>query len=226
MLTPYQFASNTPIQAIDLDGLEAFFIHGTTSSPSRWNDRTVRTLLKLTNNKTFVRRFSWEDLDGINNDQNDRNEAAKRLVEYIKANKVKGEEITLIGHSHGGNVAIQAAKLYYEETGNKVNLITIATPVYEDNDENSLEDPGTTLGQKAINQHLALWNSVDGVQGGLAGEETYKSSPKTTNYQIDVSTGYDSNETMDAHSFDSDKPELIDAPIQKGEIQRLQPIKQ
>jgi RHS repeat-associated protein len=30
-LTPYQFASNTPIQAIDLDGLEAFFVHGTTN---------------------------------------------------------------------------------------------------------------------------------------------------------------------------------------------------
>lgn len=26
MLTPFQFASNTPIQAIDLDGLEAFFV--------------------------------------------------------------------------------------------------------------------------------------------------------------------------------------------------------
>jgi RHS repeat-associated protein len=26
-LTPYQFASNTPIQAIDIDGLEAFYIH-------------------------------------------------------------------------------------------------------------------------------------------------------------------------------------------------------
>ncbi|GGZ35264.1 hypothetical protein GCM10007049_30860 [Echinicola pacifica] len=26
MLTPYQFASNTPIQAIDLDGLEAFYV--------------------------------------------------------------------------------------------------------------------------------------------------------------------------------------------------------
>ncbi len=29
-LTPYQFASNTPIQAVDLDGQEAFFVHGTT----------------------------------------------------------------------------------------------------------------------------------------------------------------------------------------------------
>jgi RHS repeat-associated protein len=36
-LTTYQFASNTPIQAIDLDGLEAFFIHGTmSSSTKRW----------------------------------------------------------------------------------------------------------------------------------------------------------------------------------------------
>lgn len=34
-LTPYQFASNTPLQAIDLDGLEAYFVHGTGSNKKK-----------------------------------------------------------------------------------------------------------------------------------------------------------------------------------------------
>ena len=33
-------------------------------------------------------------------------------------------------YSHGGNVAIQAAKVIFEKTGQKVNIITIATPAY------------------------------------------------------------------------------------------------
>jgi hypothetical protein len=41
MLTPYQFASNTPIQAIDLDGLEAY--KKTTTDPN-----TGKTLIEIT----------------------------------------------------------------------------------------------------------------------------------------------------------------------------------
>jgi RHS repeat-associated protein len=36
-LTPYQFASNTPIQAVDLDGLEAFFVAGAGGDAIGWN---------------------------------------------------------------------------------------------------------------------------------------------------------------------------------------------
>ncbi|MEZ4980031.1 MAG: RHS repeat-associated core domain-containing protein [Saprospiraceae bacterium] len=154
--SPYAFSENRLIDAIELEGLEAFFIHGTTSSPNRWNDASVETLGGLTNNKTFIRKFSWEDLDGLLNNSNDRYEAAKRLVKFIKTNRVEGEEVTLIGHSHGGNVSIQAAKLYYQETGEKVNIITVATPTYESDSKNLMEDPGTKLGQEAINDHLHL----------------------------------------------------------------------
>jgi RHS repeat-associated protein len=36
-LTPYQFASNTPIQAIDLDGLEAYFVAGAGGDALGWD---------------------------------------------------------------------------------------------------------------------------------------------------------------------------------------------
>jgi RHS repeat-associated protein len=130
-LTPYQFASNTPIQAIDLDGLEAFFVHGTTSSSKRWSEtpqakQAVNNLVGLTNNKFLNTGFNWKA--PLWNNSSTRGKAALQLATYVMEHRKEGEEITLIGHSHGGNVAIQAAKLIYEKTGEKVNIITIATP--------------------------------------------------------------------------------------------------
>ena len=64
MLTPYQFASNTPIQAIDVDGLEAFFIHGTNHGPDVWDTElllaTQDELYELTNNEYSDNNFSWK----------------------------------------------------------------------------------------------------------------------------------------------------------------------
>jgi RHS repeat-associated protein len=53
-LTPYQFASNTPIQAIDLDGLEAYFMSDGTFS--RWgkNKSANAPVIVISNNKEIV----------------------------------------------------------------------------------------------------------------------------------------------------------------------------
>jgi RHS repeat-associated protein len=120
-LTPYQFASNTPIQATDVDGLEAFFIHGTTSSSERWteNPKLIPTLLKLANTYYTNISFNWKA--PLTNNAKDRSVAAKQLATYVINNRVNDEEITLIAHSHGGNVAIQAAEIIYKVTGQKVN---------------------------------------------------------------------------------------------------------
>jgi RHS repeat-associated protein len=48
MLTPYQFASNTPIQAIDLDGLEARYVKSTNADGSTLIEITVD--VKIINN--------------------------------------------------------------------------------------------------------------------------------------------------------------------------------
>ena len=47
-LTPYQFASNTPIQAVDLDGAEALFVHGTWSDKTTWEGGFVKNMLRAT----------------------------------------------------------------------------------------------------------------------------------------------------------------------------------
>jgi len=212
----YAFSENRVLDAIELEGLEAFFIHGTASSPSRWNQKAINVIKSLTNNHITDAKFSWEDLDGYFNDSEDRHKAALRLVKHIEENRVKGEEITLIGHSHGGNVAIQAAKLWYQKTGEQVNLITIATPTYEDETNKNWEDPGTTEGKKAINDHIHLYNLSDGIQGGFAGGEKYESSSITRQTLVDIYPTYNPGEWLDAHSFDADHPELIQREIDDG----------
>jgi RHS repeat-associated protein len=51
MLTPYQFASNTPLQAIDLDGLEASYVN------SNMTSNNVRLLFRLVNDTKFGKEF-------------------------------------------------------------------------------------------------------------------------------------------------------------------------
>jgi RHS repeat-associated protein len=221
-LTPYQFASNTPIQAVDLDGAEAFFVHGTESSAKRWTEsnmakRGVQTLLRLTNNRYYNVGFNWGSI--VYNDYGIRAEAAKQLATYVLKNRVKGEEITLIGHSHGGNVAIQAAKIIYEGTGIKVNIISIGTPAY--NKKGGVENPETN--KKYINDHIALWNTIDGVSGGMAGDDNFKTSSITTNVEIDVSKYFNSGETVDAHSFDVLAPESLENAIDAGKVRKVKP---
>ena len=45
-LSPYQFADNTPLWATDIDGLEAFFIHGMASSPNKWRTPEFKAVKK------------------------------------------------------------------------------------------------------------------------------------------------------------------------------------
>lgn len=155
--------------------------------------------------------FSWKELSGILNDKTNRAYAANNLVNHIMKNRKEGEEITLIGHSHGGNVAIQAAKLLNEMTGEKVNIITISTPAY--NDENHPENPNNAAGNKAINDMISLRSENDPVQGGLAGEDTYNVNSDTRSQHI-VPTKLTGT---DAHSFDMKDPKALENRV-KGNL--------
>ena len=173
-LTPYQFASNTPIQAVDIDGKEAFFIHGTASGPQTWTTKLTNLVTTLfTNNVHQDATFSWQPMsNSYSNDEKDRSVAALRLVDHImdyrKKNNIKDEEITLIGHSNGGNVDIQAAEMLYNKYDIKVNIINFNTPAH--NSTTSRENPAYNPG---INSFRHFWTKQDGVAGSLAGDDRY-----------------------------------------------------
>lgn len=162
----YNYAENKPINAIDLHGLQAFFVHGTNSNSATWtnNDQQIPVLQELSGNQTTNADFNWpKGTNGLRNDQNDRAVAAQSLANHVLSHLEDGEDITLIGHSHGGNVSIQAVNLIKEglqEIGDDrdVNLITLATPAYTGKDDP--ENPANA----DLDSHIHFYSSVDEVQ--------------------------------------------------------------
>ncbi|GAA0876013.1 hypothetical protein GCM10009118_24230 [Wandonia haliotis] len=141
--SPYAFSENRVIDGLELEGLEVFVINGTLGSSSLANpdnngysaqivktnvgggDKTIAEVFG--NSKVF--KHTWL---GANNTQA-RISEADCLFETITANRIEGEAITIVGHSHGGNVAILAAEKvyqYYNTQGIEVeiNLVTLNTP--------------------------------------------------------------------------------------------------
>jgi hypothetical protein len=87
----------------------------------------VKKLTPLLGNFTSNTSFEWT---GKLSDKA-RTSAANDLVSHILENRKKGEPISLIGHSHGGNVAIEAANILIEKHGisaDEINIVAINTP--------------------------------------------------------------------------------------------------
>jgi hypothetical protein len=187
-LTPYQFASDTPIQAIDLDGLEAFIVPGTrqTEKGAQFSTPLINELKRIGNNTQSDETFRWNA--PLTNKESDRKDAAEKLVQHIwdvraemiKNGKISDQEpITLVGYSHGGNVAIQAAEMLKEKYDARVNLITLSTPAYTG--KGDAENPTQN---DNIHQHYQFVHQNDEVTTFWArGSQTYNNG-KTINYVI------------------------------------------
>ena len=163
--SPYAFSENRVLDAIELEGLEAFFIHGMNSSNEVWEtagvQKFVNAVLPFTNYETTDFCFDWSgDGNGVFQTKDDRTNAAIELVNYVKINQKVDEEITLIGVSHGGNVAIQAAELLAKE-GYKVNIITLNTTTFS-NVDGDKENPNGNLG---INDIIDIRTKKDIISG-------------------------------------------------------------
>lgn len=119
---------------------KAFFIHGTTSEPERWRNwsEAVEVLNEIAlplPEEAYDTDFNWKKEATQFNNLSDRWPVSDRLVKYVKEKALDGdskyEEIVLIGHSHGGNVAIMAAdKLAKDPRISRIYLITVGTPVF------------------------------------------------------------------------------------------------
>jgi acetyl esterase/lipase len=107
------------------------------------------------------------------NNENSRKSAAfdlvPHIIDYRQKNNITDEGITLIGHSHGGNVAMQAAHYLNDIYGITVNIVNLNTPAY--NGSKDAENPQVGYG---INQLVHYWTKQDGIAGGLAGDDKYK----------------------------------------------------
>jgi len=195
MLSTYQFASNTPIQAVDLDGKEAFIVHGTTQTETgvHITPEAKKELMRITGNTKIDDKFRWNA--PLHNNSMMRNISANQLVKHIVKTRMamiknrditEDESISLIGYSHGGNVSIQAARKL-GKMGIKVNLVTLSTPAYNTSWNDAYgggfdsEDPRGAA--KGINAHCQIVHEKDDVVNISGGTEKYNNGT-TKNFVI------------------------------------------
>ena len=223
-LTPYQFASNTPIQAIDLDGLEAFIVHGTTQTKTGVNftNEAKEQFKRLTGNTVIDETFRWNA--PITNDMPMRKIAAEELVKHIVETRAKmiadktiteDEPVSLIGYSHGGNVDIQAADMLYKQYNIKVNLVNVSTPAYNswfgvDKDNwlfGNAEDP---QGNEGINAMIHVIHQNDRVWQAAKADMYYSDDDgKTKDYTIlNSKQGVELNGPVESHTDLPSNPNL------------------
>lgn len=133
---------------------EIWYIHGTTAKPTRWEEFpdtvTACNIIAMApqsewemdqiskkdwidNNCNFT--FNWYGktrtkegmFNGLSNNVLDRKKASDKLVKEIEKRAGEVDEIVLVGHSHGGNVALQAADRL-SALFKHIYILTIATP--------------------------------------------------------------------------------------------------
>jgi RHS repeat-associated protein len=142
----YAFSENRVIDAVELEGLELFLVHGTKEIEIYGFPIDMGVALFHENgllesdmqdffNNSSQNVFEWS---GKNND-GERLKAGSNLAAKISAYRVNGEPITIIGHSHGGNVAMEAARqliLYFGVDQKDITVVLINTPSQSDIDYN------------------------------------------------------------------------------------------
>lgn len=181
---------NNPLRYIDPSGHKVWLIHGTFSNGDTWKPDFVDYVEGLFNETSEKLNWSGGNTNGA------RSDAAEYFVQNVyEWHKEHPEDpIRLVGHSHGGNVAIMLANLLAKKGMNVETLITIATPV-----RGYKLEKGTNVGQ-----HIQLYNTADEVQvnGGsiwnLGGAKRKFKGAENVEVEVPFSSYF---EPIDSHSF-------------------------
>jgi RHS repeat-associated protein len=135
-MSPYAFTGNNPVMLVDPDGNRIISVHGTWSNVSTWKNTfgITQACHNLFGDNQLAAPFPWV----AGNFAIFRTAGANSLIQTVR-DEMQAEgfngQITLVGHSHGGNLSIEALNMMVEMeefSDVKFNLLTINTPVRGD----------------------------------------------------------------------------------------------
>jgi RHS repeat-associated protein len=165
----YAYTLGNPMKHVDPDGKLTIVVHGTMFTSKHNPDFTpggkfFNYVTQTVGDRSFA-SFGWSGSDN----HESRRSAAWSLAQFIKHYKfAPGEQLNIVAHSHGGNVAIWAIN---QGLGRKVdNLITLGTPSI---DAYRLND------RSLVGNWVHLYNKYDNVQnhGGGADDSPMQTGP-------------------------------------------------
>ncbi|WP_059051182.1 RHS repeat-associated core domain-containing protein [Paenibacillus senegalimassiliensis] len=166
-LNLYTYVLSNPLIYTDPSGQKVWLIHGTFSNNDTWTSDFVEYVEELFGESSGTLEWTGKNSKGA------RSAAAEDFVDtvYNWHSQNPNEPIRLVGHSHGGNVAIILSNLL-ENKGMKVEtLITVATPVREYKLETE------------VGQHIHMYNNRDIVQEDMGGSWWWAGSTFTRKFK-------------------------------------------
>jgi hypothetical protein len=117
--------NNLSVGRIENSSNRTIFVHGTFSDSSTFSDEFKKSVAETLNDPN-QEVFNWS---GGNSDKA-RQEGAKELLEQINNGYkyMEGEEVNIVGHSHGGNINKIVSNLYDYNNNPVLNVYNFATP--------------------------------------------------------------------------------------------------
>ncbi len=166
-LNSYTYVRNNPLGAIDPDGLLTIFIHGTVlpgKNTNPFSEGYMKQVATDLGDNSYT-NFSWSGTSS----EKARTEAARNLESLVRNYEFsEGEQLNIVGHSHGGNVSIEAINTN-RMLRNVDNLVLLGAPNRDD----------YTLDNDNVGAVYNVYSLEDNIQNNWGGEFTTNPAEST-----------------------------------------------